>query len=69
MTERERTNAYETIGCALAVLERVRGRELGDLSVQIRKAVHALIDIQCDLHRAAGPLKDGGRVPRKLKDR
>lgn len=67
MTERDRTAAYETVACALAVLDRVKERDLGIISLQIRTVRDQLSDIQCDLHRAAGPLRDGGRVPGKLE--
>ena len=66
MTERDRTVAYEIIGCALAVLDRVKERDLGVSSIQIRKVIDQLGDIQCDLHWATGPLRDGERVPAPL---
>ena len=66
MTERDRTAAYETVACAIALLDRVKERDLGVISYQIRQIYDRLSDIQCDLHEAAGPLRDGGRVPGKL---
>lgn len=60
MTERDRTTAYETVACALAVLDRVKERDLGSISVQIRKVRDVLSEIQHALHCAAGPLRDGG---------
>lgn len=61
MTACDRTNAYETVACALAVLERVKARDLGHISVRLREVISRLVDIQCDLQA-------GGRVYRKLEE-
>jgi hypothetical protein len=63
MTEHDRATAYEAIGCALAILERLKYRAVPDeIHHTVTRAKQELAEAQMELHRLTGPLHEGGRV-------